>query len=523
MSVLLVLPLIVPLAAAVLGLLASRTAAVQRAIAVGGAVAHAGSAAALLFRVLRHGVTAVQAGGWPAPFGITLVADITSALLVLLTGVLGVAVTLSAVADVDAPAQRRAFFAVLQVLLMGVSGAFLTGDLFNLYVWFEVLLLASFVLLTLGGDRDRLRAGVHYVAVNLVGSTVFLIAAGLTYGTAQTLNFADLALRLPALHAEHPRLVLVLAALFMLAFGLKAAMFPLGSWVPQSYPAPPAAVAAMFAGILTKVGVYALLRILTLCFPPLPTLQWFLLWLAGLTMVLGVIGAVAQVEMRRILAFHSISQIGYMLLATALVVGAAPAARPVAVVALLVFMVHHGLVKSNLFLVSGAVGALRGTTRLEPLGGLATAAPQLAMLFFIAALSLAGLPPLSGFWAKLTVVQASFNAAQWPLAAAALGTGLLTLLSMMKIWNEVFWKAPPLEPAEPPRALPATRRGPIIGLVVLIVAVGLWPGPLLDLAGRAAEQLLTRQTYIDAVGLVRPFGANGALGDGPPVVREPPP
>ncbi len=514
MSVLLVLPIVLPLATAILGLVLPRTTRVQQSVAATGAVAHALAAAALLAAVARHGVQAVQAGGWPAPFGITLVADLTSALLVLLTGVLGVAVTVYALADVDAARHRRAFLPVLQVLIMGVSGTFLTGDLFNLYVWFEVLLLASFVLLTLGGERAQLRAGFHYVALNLAGSTVFLIAAGLVYGSAQSLNFADLATRLPALHAERPQLVLALAFLLLVAFGLKAAVFPLGSWVPQAYPAPPAAVAAIFAGILTKVGVYALLRVFTLCFPPLPALQALLLWLAGLTMVLGVIGAVAQTDLRRVLAFHSISQIGYMLLATALVAGASPTARPVAVVAVLVFMVHHGLVKSNLFLVSGAVGTLRGTTRLQPLGGLAGGAPLLAGLFFVAALSLAGLPPLSGFWAKLTVVQASFGARQWVLAAAALGTGLLTLLSMVKIWNEAFWKAPPIEPAAPAPPLRAARCGPIIGLVVLTAALGLWPAPLLDLARRAADQLLARQAYIDAVGLARPFAA------APPTVAE---
>ena len=277
---------------------------------------------------------------------------------------------------------------------------------------------------------------------------LFLSGTGVLYGVTKTLNMADLHLALQAVHAENPALVLALAAVFAVAFGLKAAMFPLFFWLPASYHVPPAAVCAIFAALLTKVGVYALVRVFTLVFPEAEPVLTVILILAAVTMVSGVLGAVTQYEFKRILAWHSISQVGYIVVGVGLLSVPDPQVRTLGLAATIVFLVHHGTIKPALFLIAGLVNRREGTTQLRPLGGLASATPWLAALFLLAALSLAGLPPSSGFWAKLAVLRALVVAHEWWVLAAALGAGLLTLLSMMKIWNEAFWKDRPPPPPE---------------------------------------------------------------------------
>lgn len=490
MSLPLLLPLLIPLATAVACLLAHGSGGLQRVLGVVGAAGMLLAALNLLAGVIRGGMRVSQAGGWPAPFGITLAADLLSALLVSLTAVVGCAVAIYSAALIDPGRARFGYYALLHVLLFGVCGAFLTGDMFNLYVWFEVLLIASFVLLALGGERAQVEGAVKYVALNLVASSLFLAAIGLLYAEVGTLNMADLARRVPA-HAD-PGLMTTLALLFLVAFGIKAAAFPLFFWLPASYHTPPAAVSAVFAGLLTKVGVYAMIRTLTLIFTPSHGfVQPILLAVAALTMVSGVLGAVAQGEFRRILAFHSISQVGYMLFGLALL-------TPLGLAGAIFFMLHHGVVKSSLFLVSGLAERLRGTGELKALGGLYRGAPFIAALFLVAALSLAGLPPLSGFVAKLALVQAGLEAGQGLLVAVALGVSVLTLFSMSKIWGEAFWKAtPPAATERPWRGL--RERGaalvPTFALVALAVLLGLAAEQVFAVSLLAARELLDPAGY----------------------------
>ncbi len=503
MNSLVVLPVLLPLVTAALALAFPQRWRVQRWVGLGGALALLGVAVALLVVVWHRGILAVQMGGWAAPFGITLAADLLSATLVLLTAVMGTSVGCYALADINPPRQRFGFSSLYNVLLAGICGAFLTGDLFNLYVWFEVLLMASFVLMALGGERLQLEGTLKYLTLNLVASALFLAGAGLLYGVARTLNLADLSIRVAELRPEHPHLLAAIAALFLVAFGIKAAIFPLAFWLPASYPTPPAAVAAIFAGLLTKVGVYALTRVFTLVFPLDGPTGGLLLVLAAASMLVGVLGAASQMQLRRILSFHSISQIGYMVFGVSLLIAPDPATRTLGLAASLVYVIHHALVKGNLFLISGAVAALRGTESLVSLGGLARTAPWLATLFLVTALSLAGVPPLSGFWAKLATIKAGLDAGQYLLVTAALVTGLLTLLSMIKIWNEAFWKAEPATAPPAPRPQPgaAWRIAPIVALTLLMAALGVLPGPLFTLARRAAEQTQDRAAYVEAVGL----------------------
>ena len=507
MNNLLMLPILIPLASAGLSFLAWKSSRLQRILGLLGAAALMVVAVGLFMSVNTNGIQVLQVGNWPSPFGITLIADLLSAVMVVLTALVGLAVAVYSLAAVDEQQISFGYFPLFQVLLTGICGAFLTGDLFNLYVWFEVMLMASFVLLVLGGEPLQVEGGIKYVTLNLLSSVTFLVAVGILYAVAHTLNMADLSLKLTKIAQTHPHLILSVAAFFIIAFGIKAGIFPLYCWLPASYHTPPAATSALFAGLLTKVGVYALIRLFTLVFPRMTTSYTLLLALAGLTMVIGVLGAFAQFEIRRILSFHIISQIGYMIMGLGLLASNNPAARTLGIAAAVFYITHHIIVKTNLFLISGTVNALRGTYQLKNLGGLAASTPWLAILFLIPALSLAGVPPLSGFWAKFAMIKAGLQAEQYLVVAAALAAGLLTLMSMIKIWDEAFWKpAPEVHPDEGSHSTgPLTPRrlllllGPITVLAGLTVAIGLQPQPLFTVAERAAVQLLDSSAYTQAV------------------------
>jgi len=495
-------PVFVPLLFAGAVMVGFRRLRVQQAFGVAGAVLGLGAAITLAALVWRTGPQSMHAGAWPAPIAISLVADTFSALMVLLSSIVGAAVAIYATSEVDEGRRSMGFYALLLVLLAGVNGAFLTADLFNLYVCFEVMLMASFVLLVLGGDRCQMEGGLKYVTLNLFSSALFLAAVGIVAGSAHSLNLGELSVRMPAIAAERPELVAALAGLFLVAFGLKAALFPLHFWLPASYHTPPASVSAVFAGLLTKVGVYALIRVFSLLFAGLAAVLDFMLVVAALTMVIGVIGAVAQFNIRRILSFHIVSQIGYIVVGLGLVGAGDPAARRLALTAAVFYIAHHILVKTNLFLVGGVIGAMRGSEDLGRLGGLKRSAPWLAVLFLVPAASLAGIPPLSGFWAKLGIIAAAVDAGAWLVLAAALGAGLLTLLSMVKIWNEAFWKDDPTPVSEDRGRRPtAAMVAPMVVLALLTVAIGLAPQALFDVADRAAVELLEPDAYLAALGV----------------------
>lgn len=500
-SLLLVLPIVLPVTTAALCMLLWRFGTLQRVFATAGAAGLLVSALALFFAVRREGILVLQLGHWPAPFGITLVADLLSAVMTLLAAVIGLAVVVYSLASIDLRREEFGYYPLLHILLMGVCGCFLTGDLFNLYVWFEVMLMASFVLLALGGERRQLEGAVKYVTLNLVASTFFLTALGLLYGLVGTLNMADVARMLGAV--DRPGFVSTLAMLFLAAFGIKAALFPFFFWLPASYHTPPVAVSAIFAGLLTKVGVYALIRVFTLLFvQDVGYTHSLLLFMAAMTMLTGVLGAVAQDDFRRILSFHIISQVGYMVMGLALF-------TPLALAGAIFYIIHHILVKTNLFLASGVALQLRGTLELKQLGGLYRRAPLLAVLFLLPALSLAGIPPLSGFWAKLLLVLAGLQAQSYPIVVTALTVGLLTLFSMIKIWSKAFWGQGPQDPATPEHAVPLWAQLPLswrwslylpmTALALLTVAIGVGAQPVFEFSLQAAEQLLNPHHYIEAV------------------------
>ena len=494
MSWFLAAPLALPFLTAVAAFLLRQSPA-GRWISVIGNAALLVLAGVLMVQVLDQGVVAGQMGGWQAPFGITLVADYLGGVMVVITAITALAVSVYALADIDTRKEALGYHALFNVLIGGVTGAFLTGDLFNLYVWFEVMLISSFGLLVLGGTKEQIDGGIKYVTLNLVSTILFLSGIGLLYGMTGTLNMADLGRTVPGL--DNQGLVTVIAVMFMIAFGVKAAVFPLFFWLPAAYHTPAFSVSAVFAGLLTKVGVYALIRMFTLVFDgDVAFTHTILLWVAGLTMVTGVLGAAAQNDMRKILSFHIISQIGYMILGLALL-------TPFALAGAVFYLVHHIIVKANLFLIAGVAQRVAGSTDLARIGGFYKSAPMLAVLFLIPAFSLAGFPPLSGFWAKYILVAAALEISAWIIAGVALLVGLLTIYSMTKIWAEAFWKPRP-EGIDPTlHSLSASTRAalllPVVGLAAMTLVIGFFPDPFVSFAETAADQLLDPTPYMTAV------------------------
>ncbi len=513
MNSLIVTPVLLPLLVAAVLLGFWRHRRIQGWLGVFGMFGLVFAAMLLLASVHEQGIVVMHMGGWRAPFGIALVADLFSAIMVLLAALVGLMVSIYSLATIDNQRESFGYYPLLHFLQMGVCGAFLTGDMFNLYVCFEIMLMSSFVLLCLGSERGQIEGAIKYVTLNLISSAIFLAGVGILYGITGTLNMADLAVKLPAV--EDQTLVTLLAMIFLVTFGIKAAIFPLFFWLPASYHTPRPAVSAIFAGLLTKVGVYALIRVFTLLFThDFGTTHMIILVLAGLTMLTGVLGAAAQNNFRRILAFHIISQIGYMIMGLGLMAAlswstsdATYAAVRLALAGSIFYIVHHIIVKTNLFLVSGVVEQLQGTGELQQLGGFYRHWPFLSILFLIPAMSLGGVPPLSGFWSKLILIKSGLELQYYWIVALALLVGLLTLYSMTKIWAEVFWADEPegrefVSDGTPTHRIASGRVTmflPIICLATTTVAIGLYAQPVFDIALRAADQLLDANQYVIAV------------------------
>lgn len=481
----------------------------------------------LLASVWGSGPQSVNLGGWLPPWGIVMVVDQFSSLMLVVSSAVSLAVLIYAteqgVADRDEDGPVSIFHPTYLILVAGVSNAFLSGDLFNLYVGFEILLTASYVLMTLGGTGPRIRAGVTYAVVSVVSSLLFLIAIAMIYGATGTVNMADLSIKLADLD---PGTQNMLHLMLLVAFGIKAAVFPLSFWLPDSYPTAPAPVTAVFAGLLTKVGVYAMVRTETLLFPG-DRLNGLLMVAAALTMIVGILGALAQTDIKRMLSFTLVSHIGYMMfgLAVSTVVGLG---------ATVYYVVHHITIQTSLFLVAGLIERRGGTASIDRLGGLARLSPLLGVLYLVPALNLGGIPPFSGFLGKLGLLQAGVELGTplaYVLVVSAVLVSLLTLLAMVRVWNRAFWRRP--EDAEYPDPvllavkndgsairtsadvsgegagrlsgreevplLPGAMVGATIGLVAMGVALTVFAGPLFELSDAAAQGMLDRIPYIEAV------------------------
>jgi len=469
-------PVLVPLLTAALTVALARRPRRQRAASLGGALILLLCCAALLHGAASGVVVTTRFGDWAAPFAIAFRIDRAAALMLTVNAVLALAVLVwpsrgSALATPFGPPLAHG-------LLAGACGAYATADLFNLYVWFEVMLIAALGLIVAGRKPAQLEAGLKYLVLNLFGTIVLLGAVTGLYGLTGQLSYSALGLAL-AERGNDP-LALLLGAMLIVALLIKAGAFPFLFWLPAAYPVLPPPVLALLTALSTKVGAYALLRILYEVFPAgAPTYAPILGWLACATMIAGVMGAVYHYDLRRILAFHSVSQMGYILLAAALG-GAA------GIAAALFFSIHHILVKANLYLIAGMIARRAGHYDLRRIGALARSDRALAILFALNAAALVGIPPLSGFWAKLLILREGVAQDRYVWMALALCTGGLTLLSMAKIWIEAFWKPHPAPPTAP---APAQLSGAWVScgaLSLLALAMGLMPGPLIDFLTAAA-------------------------------------
>jgi multicomponent Na+:H+ antiporter subunit D len=407
------------------------------------------------------------------------------------------------------------FLPTYLVLSAGVCTAFLAGDLFNLFVGFEVLLAASFVLLTIGASTERVRAGIAYVMVSMVSSLIFLIGIALIYAATGTLNMAELSVRLDDVPAGTRG---ALFAVLMVAFGIKAAVFPLSTWLPDSYPTAPAPVTAVFAGLLTKVGVYAIIRAHSVLFPG-GAMDRILLVTALLTMIVGILGAMAQNDVKRLLSFTLVSHIGYMVFGISL-------SSALGMAGAIYYVVHHIVVQTTLFLVVGLIERQAGASTLQRLGGLAAASPLLALVFFVPALNLGGIPPFSGFIGKVALLEAGSqdgSTLAWVLVGGSVVTSLLTLYVMTRVWTKAFWRARADAPegelsAASPSALlddseddvsyaerddvgrmPVGMLLPTGALIAVGLALTVFAGPIFGYAERAANEVMDRGQYVSAV------------------------
>lgn len=485
----LVLPILVPLSTAAVLMLAPPRPAPQRWISLTGSVLLLASAILVFLRVNDGGIQVLQVSGWPAPFGITLVVDLLAAILVVAVGVVGTAVAAVAFSGVDPQREAFGYHPLVQILLMGVAGAFLTGDLFNLYVWFEVMLVASFVLMALNRTRAQMDAAFKDVTINVIASSIFLTALGLLYGLTGTLNMAELARVWPT--TGTPGVHTVLAVLFLLAFSIKAGLFPLFFWLPASYHTPPAAVGALFAGLLTKVGVYALIRVFTLLFHgESPAIFTLLLAMSAATMVIGLVAALNERDFRRVLSFNLVGHIGYTTASLSLL-------TPAALAGAIFYVIHHIVVITNLYLIGGVMLRLRRTTDMAGLGGLYRQQPVLAALAMVPLFSLAGVPPLSGFLGKLAILQGTFAVGAHWVGGLVLVVGLLTLLSMARTWSDGFWR--PAGEAHDLASPGAPLLTAIAALSLITLAMTFGAEPLFELTSRGARQLLQRDEYMRAV------------------------
>ncbi|MCS5497656.1 Na+/H+ antiporter subunit D [Cnuibacter physcomitrellae] len=517
MSVVSLVPLLVvlPLVGAALALVFGRRRLVQIVISITTLTLVTAIASILLAVVdAQDAPLVMNVGGWAPPFGIVLVVDRLSAIMVLVSALMLLGVLLFAigqgVADGDRETPVSIFHPTYLILAAGLFDAFIAGDLFNMYVGFEMLLAASYVLLTLGGTGARIRAGTTYIVVSLMSSLLFLGAIAVIYGATGTVTMALLAERIGALPLE---IQAVLCVALLIGFGVKAAVFPMSFWLPDSYPTAPAPVTAVFAGLLTKVGIYAIIRTDQLLFIQVP-LQIPLLIVALLTLVIGILGAISQADIKRLLSFTLVSHIGYMLFGVAL-------GSEIGEGAAIFYIVHHIMVQTALFVTVGLVERVGRSTSVTKLGGLLKTAPFVAVLFFVGVLNLGGIPPFSGFLGKVALFEAG-AAAPNPLVYVLIGAGaltsLLTLYALMRVWNLAFWR-PAAEVADyegrltdrlqehadaegSSSTLSTTPRLMVVaatGLIALTVCLTVFAGPLFALTERAARNVVEPQVYIDAV------------------------
>ncbi|MBR9999599.1 MAG: Na+/H+ antiporter subunit D [Cyclobacteriaceae bacterium] len=485
------LPILIPFLAMIFLAVSGTRIILQKIIAVATSLVLLVVAVFILIRVDQEGIMVMYAGGWKAPIGISLVIDSFSALLLVATAIVGFCMSIYAVKGLDEKRHQTKYYLFFFGMIMGINGAFITGDIFNMYVWFEVMLMASFILMVLGNEREQLEGGLKYMTISLLGSLLFLAGIGILYGHAGTLNLAHLSMKFREI--DLPPAMNIALALLMTAFAIKSAAFPFFFWLPSSYHTPPPAVSALFAGLLTKVGIYAMVRIVTLFFDAYDQFwHGLLLVISGFTMVVGAVAAFSQTDIRRVLSFSIISQMGYLIMGLGFF-------TPLGIAAAIYFMLHNILVKTNLFLVAGIVGRTEGSYNLGAMGGWYQKFPGITLLYFLSAMALAGFPPLSGFFGKFLLAKAGLESQHELITGISIFTALITVAYMFKIWNGVFWKQTQDIKWEGRERPEFSMVFPSTFLTVLILYLGLGAGPVFDILQKTAGQLLDPSGYIGSV------------------------
>jgi len=487
---LLILPIILPFLFAILLLFFKNHIRVQRFLTLLGLAVSLVAALCLMWKVKTVGVQTVTLGSWPAPFGITLVADMLSALLVTTSIIISICVVMYSFTAIGEARERFYYYPAVLFMLTGINGAFTTGDIFNMFVFFEVLLIASYVLIVLGGEKRQLRESIKYLLVNVISSALFVVTIGLLYSVVGTLNMADISAKIT--EVGQTGFLTVIAILFLLVFGIKGALFPLYFWLPGSYAAPPMPVLALFGALLTKVGLYAIIRTYTLLFiHDISFTHELLLVLSVLTVVFGCIGALAYFDVKQIIIYNIIIAVGVILFGIAQM-------NDSGVSGALFYLIHDMIIKAGLFLLIGIIIKLTGTSNLRKMGGLMKTHASLGWMYLIAVFGLVGIPPLSGFIGKLLIIQGGFEADNIWTTILILISSLIVLLSAVRIFVYAFWG----EPVE----LPTTQRRsyrkemiPATLLVIISIAYGIGSEWLVPYMEDAANLLLNPSVYIDAV------------------------
>ncbi|WP_121741213.1 complex I subunit 5 family protein [Natronorubrum halophilum] len=529
-SQLVIAPMLVVLVAAVGSLLFSRWPRARMAVSLAGGAGYAIAVAAIDWYVVlapgAPGIATYQVGDWPAPAGITLVADGLSAFMLTMVAILGIASLVFSTRVLPEIDPRSYYFPLFHFLALGVTGAFLTADLFNLFVWFEVMLMASYVFVAYYGGPQHTRAAFWYVALNLLASAVFLLGVGGIYATTGTLNMADLARRLaePAAYGIDLGPVVGLLAMLLSVFAIKAGLVPFQFWIPTAYRAAPPQITALLAGATKKVGIYAIIRLSFTVFAgaqisvdleapivgavvsgpsPLAFVGAVLFAMATASILVGGIGAVGRDSIEGVLAYSSIGQVGFIAIPVAIAATASSAElRHFAIVAALVYALNHTLAKGLLFLAVGAIRSATGTSRLADLGGLARRSPPLAVAFFVGSLALVGIPPLSGFFGKFLVFYTAARAELAPVLGLLLVGSLLTIAYATRTWNRSFWGARTSAVEE--ATVDPVQVGVLLALATVIVAVGVGFELVYQFAEAAAAAALDTDGYVDAVDPLEP-------------------
>lgn len=489
-------PVFIHLFTAILQLMAWRKTVTQRFMSVIGSLLAVLVSLRLLIKVNENGILTLNASNWESPFGIVFVADLLSTSLVLITSIAGLAVSLFSSTGLNRQRMNYGYFPIFHFLVMGLNGAFLTGDIFNLYVWFEVIIISSFVLMTLGGRKTQLEGAVKYMAMNILASTFFLTGIGILYGITGSLNMADLSIKIQ--HVQNQTLVGITACFFLLGFGIKSAVFPLYYWLPSSYHTPPSAVAATFGGLLTKVGIYAMIRVFSLIFIPDQFTKDLLIWLAVLTILTGSFGALIKSNIRRLFSYLIVCHIGFM-------VGGIAMFTKVALMGTIFYLFHDILVKTNMFLIAGLIGQMRGSMDMKKIGSIYAEYPKISLLIAIVLFSLVGIPPLSGFWPKIYLFQEAFTQSQYFFIFALILGSFVTLYVIAKMWAEVFWKKAAndmiienkFEPLPLVRKILLVLPIGILGLITLYIGIN--AEAVIQLVDKITDQLIHTQPYIEAV------------------------